>query len=71
MVLKDLPEDIPKMDSCPFCVLAKLRHFPYKDRRTHLTHGDLVGPMSIKSVSKYKYSFILMDNYSRASWVLL
>jgi len=35
MVLKDLPEDIPKMDSCPFCVLAKLWHFSYKDRRTH------------------------------------
>ena len=44
MVLKDVPDDIPKMDSCPSCTLTKLRHFPY---------------------------FVLMDDYSRASWVLL
>ena len=77
MVLKDVPEDIPKMDSCPSCALTKSRHFPYKDGRTRATepleliHGDLVGPMPVELVSKYKYSFVLMDDYSRTSWVLL
>jgi len=27
--------------------------------------------MPVESVRKYKYGFVLMDNYSRASWVLL
>jgi len=77
MVLKEIPKDIPSMDICPSCMLMKSWHFPYKDRRMHATeplkliHGDLVGPMPIESVSKYKYGFVLMDNYSQASWVLL
>ena len=76
MVLKDAPKDIPKMDRCPSCALTKSRHFPYKDGRTRATepleliHGDLVGPMPVESVSKYKYGFVLMDDYSRASWEL-
>ena len=36
-----------------------------------LIHGDLVGPMPVESVSRKKYGFVLMDDYSRASWVLL
>lgn len=36
-----------------------------------LIHGDILGPMPVESVSKYKYGFILTDDYSRASWVLL
>jgi len=77
MVLKDVPKDIPSMDICPSCALTKSRHFPYKDGRTRATepleliHGDLVGPMPVESVSKYKYGFVLMDDYSQASWVLL
>ena len=35
-----------------------------------LIHGDLVGPMPVESVSRCKYGFVLMDDYSRASWVL-
>ena len=35
-----------------------------------LIHGDLVGPMPVESVSCCKYRFVLMDDYSHASWVL-
>jgi hypothetical protein len=35
-----------------------------------LIHGDLVGPMPVESVSGCKYGFVLMVDYSRASWVL-
>ena len=36
-----------------------------------LIHGDVVDPMPVESVSKRKYGFVLMNDYSRASWVLL
>src|SRR5258706_5719515 len=76
MVLKDVPGDIPKLDSCPSCALTKAQHLPFKTGRTRATkpleliHGDLVGPMPVESVGRCKYGFVLMDDYSRASWVL-
>ncbi len=76
MVLKDVPEDPPKLDSCPSCALAKAQRLPFKTGRTRammpleLIHGDLVGPMAVESVIRCKYGFVLMDDYSRASWVL-
>lgn len=76
MVLKDVPGDIPKLDSCPSCALTKAQRLPFKDGRTRATkpleliHGDLVGPMPVESVGRCKYGFVLMDDYSRASWVL-
>jgi len=76
MILKDVPGDPPKLDSCPSCALAKAQRLPFKTGRTRATmpleliHGDLVGPMPVESVSRCKYGFVLMDDYSRASWVL-
>jgi hypothetical protein len=35
-----------------------------------LVHGDLVGPMPLESIGGHKYRFLLIDDYSRASWVL-
>ena|SRR5882757_8667292 len=77
MVLKDVPGDIPKLDSCPSCTLTKAQRLPFKDGRTRATkpleliHGDLVGPMPVESVGHCKCRFVLMDDYSHASWVLL
>ena len=76
MVLEDVPKDIPKLDSCPSCTLAKAQCLPFKEGHTHamkpleLIHGDLVGPMPVESVGCCKYRFVLMDDYSHASWVL-
>ena len=72
MVLKDIPGDPPKMDSCPFCALAKAQRLPFKtgcmrDDAIEVIHG---GPMPVESISRCKYGFVLMDDYSRASWVL-
>ena len=54
LVLKDSPEEPPKMDSCPSCALAKAQRLPFKTCRQHtkqrtlepldLVHGDLLGP---------------------------
>ena len=76
MVLKDIPEDLPKLDSCPSCALANMQHLLFKTgcmRATgllELIQSDLVSPMPVESISHSKYRFVLMDNYSCASWVL-
>ena len=76
LVMKDLPVRVPTLDNCPACVLAKSKHFPFKTGRTRATkpleliHGDVVGPMPVESVSRRRYGLVLMDDYSRASWVL-
>ena len=76
LVLKDAPGDPPKLNTCPSCALTKAQRLPFKSGRTlmlqplELIHGDLVGPMPVESVSRCKYGFILVDNYSRAGWVL-
>ena len=76
MVLKDAPEDIPPLDTCPFCALTKAKHFHFKMERARaaepleLTHGDIVGLMPGQFISRCRYSFVLMVDCSRASWVL-
>jgi len=35
-----------------------------------LIHGDLVGPMLVKSIGKHQYRFILVDDYSCTMWML-
>ena len=76
MVLKDVPGDLLKMDSCLSCTLATVQHLPFKTGHTsrtmplELIHGDIVGPMPVESVSCCMYGFVLMDKYSHASWVL-
>ena len=71
MVLKDIPEDRPRLDSYPSCALAKAQRLPLKDRSDarEIIHGDLVDPMPVQSDSRRKYGFVLMDEYSGASLV--
>ena len=75
--LKDIPDDIPKLGTCHFCALTKSQRLPFNSGRTRTTkpleliHGDLVGPMPVESVSRCKYGFVLMDDYSLGSWVPL
>jgi hypothetical protein len=76
MTISDLPDRIPKLDDCAVCALAKTHRLPFKRGRTRATqplqlvHGDLVGPMPVESIGGHKYGFLLIDDYSRASWVL-
>lgn len=76
ITLSNSPSDIPKLDTCTLCALTKVKCTPFKDGWTctaeplEVIHGDLVGPMLVESVSRKKYGMVLMDNYSRASWVL-
>ena len=70
LVLKDVPEDVPKFDSCPSCALTKAQRLPFKLGARALeplepVHGDLVGPIPVESTSCCKYGFIPVDDDSR------
>jgi len=56
---------------CKGCILAKqtrashsLTERKRKDKPGHLIHGDLCGPLKVKSCSGYKYFFLLKDDHS-------
>ena len=65
MVLKDIPEDVLKLGSCPSCALTKAQHLPFNAGHTCTTkplgliHGGLVGLMPVESVGHCKYGFVL------------
>ena len=61
---------------CPTCAITKSTRIPFSGHRTRSTdilqvvHGDLAGPMPVKSIGKHQYAFLLIDDYSRAGWML-
>nr|GEV17359.1 Gag-Pol polyprotein [Tanacetum cinerariifolium] len=42
---------------------------PNSKQRLHLLHMDLCGPMRIASINKKRYVLVIVDNYSRYTWV--
>jgi len=56
-VLKDIPDDLPRLDTCRSCALTNSQRLPFRNGRTRTTklleliHGELVGPMPMESVS--------------------
>ncbi|PKU70959.1 Retrovirus-related Pol polyprotein from transposon TNT 1-94 [Dendrobium catenatum] len=67
---------IPKpIDNCTACKMAKSHRlqFPVSNSRSHvlleLLHSDVWGPAPITSYQGYKYYLLLLDDYSRFTWV--
>nr|GEY19594.1 retrovirus-related Pol polyprotein from transposon TNT 1-94 [Tanacetum cinerariifolium] len=42
---------------------------PYSRQRLHLLHMDLCGPMGIASINGKRYVLVIVDDYSRYTWV--
>ncbi|GJX49690.1 retrovirus-related pol polyprotein from transposon TNT 1-94 [Tanacetum coccineum] len=42
---------------------------PNSKQRLHLLHMDLCGPMRIASINEKRYVLVIMDDYSRYTWV--
>ena len=75
LVLKNVPEDTPKLDSCPSRALTKARRLPFKTGRTRplrpleLIHGDLVAPcLSNQSVIANTVSYYLTTTRVRVGY---
>nr|GEZ20406.1 retrovirus-related Pol polyprotein from transposon TNT 1-94 [Tanacetum cinerariifolium] len=43
--------------------------FPNSRQRLHLLHMDLCGPMGIASINGKRYILVIVDDYSRYTWV--
>ena len=76
------PNDVPSFTSvenfdCDICPLAKQKHLPF-NKSSHLSkscfefiHYDLWGPFLVSTIDHCKYFLIIVDDYSRCTWVYL
>nr|GEW77646.1 retrovirus-related Pol polyprotein from transposon TNT 1-94 [Tanacetum cinerariifolium] len=61
---------------CSSCELGKAKQksfqtktTPSSKRRLHLLHMDLCGPMRVESINGKKYVLVILDDYSRYTWI--
>nr|GEY67497.1 retrovirus-related Pol polyprotein from transposon TNT 1-94 [Tanacetum cinerariifolium] len=77
----DLVAGLPKFKYhkehlCPSCEQGKSKRashppkpVPNSRQRLHLLHMDLCGPMRIASINEKRYVLVIVDDYSRYTWV--
>nr|GEV31555.1 retrovirus-related Pol polyprotein from transposon TNT 1-94 [Tanacetum cinerariifolium] len=77
----DLVAGLPKFKYhkehlCPLCEQGKSERashppkpVPNSRQRLHLLHMDLCGPMRIASINGKRYILVIVDDYSRYTWV--
>ncbi|KAJ9540979.1 hypothetical protein OSB04_027485 [Centaurea solstitialis] len=61
---------------CSACQLGKMKRVLHKSKLEHgtekplqLIHMDLCGPMRVQSINGKKYVLVMVDDYSRYTWV--
>ncbi|GJY06492.1 retrovirus-related pol polyprotein from transposon TNT 1-94 [Tanacetum coccineum] len=61
---------------CSACAMGKSKKKPYKPKsedtnqeKLYLLHMDLCGPMRVASVNGKQYILVIVDDYSRFTWV--
>nr|GEZ86694.1 retrovirus-related Pol polyprotein from transposon TNT 1-94 [Tanacetum cinerariifolium] len=81
LVRHDLVVGLPKFKYhkehlCPSCEQGKSKRashppkpVPNSKQRLHLLHMDLCGPMRIASINGKRYVLVIVDDYSRYTWV--
>ncbi|GJS03107.1 retrovirus-related pol polyprotein from transposon TNT 1-94 [Tanacetum coccineum] len=77
----DLVRGLPKLKFkkdhlCSACAIGKSKKKPHKPKskdtnqeKLYLLHMDLCGPMRVASVNGKKYILVIVDDYSRFTWV--
>jgi hypothetical protein len=81
MVLKNLVNGLPMLTTfgrnevCEGCQYGKARRIPFDKSLSRckspleLIHGDLIGPCTTPSYSGSLYMLVLVDDYTRFTWV--
>ncbi|GJT89489.1 integrase, catalytic region, zinc finger, CCHC-type containing protein [Tanacetum coccineum] len=61
---------------CSACAMGKSKKKPHKPKskdtnqeKLYLLHMDLCGPMRVASINRKKYILVIVDDYSRFTWV--
>nr|GEY99822.1 Gag-Pol polyprotein [Tanacetum cinerariifolium] len=78
-LVRGLPElKFEKDHLCSACAMGKSRKKSHKPKskdtnleKLYLLHMDLCGPMRVESVNGKKYILVIVDDYSRFTWVKL
>nr|GFA99200.1 ribonuclease H-like domain-containing protein [Tanacetum cinerariifolium] len=78
---KDLVHGLPRLKFekdhlCSTCQLGKSKKYTHKPKIVntimevlHTPHMDLCGPMRVQSINGKKYILVIVDDYSRFTWV--
>ncbi|GJT93135.1 retrovirus-related pol polyprotein from transposon TNT 1-94 [Tanacetum coccineum] len=78
---KDLVRGLPRLKFekdhlCSACQLGKSKKFSYKPKSEntimevlHTLYMDLCGPMRVQSINGKKYILVIIDDYSKFTWV--
>ncbi|KAL8104100.1 hypothetical protein AgCh_028362 [Apium graveolens] len=81
LVKKELVRDMPNLEFahnevCEACQKVKMKRSSHKNKAVNsisaplqLIHIDLFGPINVLSISKKKYTFVMVDDYLRYTWV--
>ncbi|GKA22355.1 retrovirus-related pol polyprotein from transposon TNT 1-94 [Tanacetum coccineum] len=76
-LVRGLPKlKFEKYHLCSACAMGKSKKKPHKPKsedtnqeKLYLLHMDLCGPMCVASVNGKKYILVIVDDYSRFTWV--
>ncbi|GJY34551.1 integrase, catalytic region, zinc finger, CCHC-type containing protein [Tanacetum coccineum] len=76
-IVRGLPKlKFEKDHLCSACAIGKSKKKPHKPKskytnqeKLYLLHMDLCGPMRVASVNGKKYILVIVDDYSRLTWV--
>ncbi|KAJ9541518.1 hypothetical protein OSB04_028024 [Centaurea solstitialis] len=76
-LVKGLPKLTFDRDSlCPACQMGKMKRISHKSKTEsscqsplEMLHMDLCGPIEIQSISGKKYILVMVDEYSRYTWL--
>ncbi|GJT49072.1 retrovirus-related pol polyprotein from transposon TNT 1-94 [Tanacetum coccineum] len=76
-LVRGLPKlKFEKDHPCSTCAMGKSKKKPHKPKseetnqeKLYLLHMDLCGPMRVTSVNGKKYILVIVDDYSRFTWV--
>ncbi|GKD81686.1 retrovirus-related pol polyprotein from transposon TNT 1-94 [Tanacetum coccineum] len=78
---KDLVRGLPRLKFekyhlCSACQLGKSKKYSHKPKSEntnmevlHTLHMDLCGPMRVQSINRKKYILVIVNDYSRFTWV--
>ena len=75
--MRGLPKSVFAPDGlCDSCQKATQRKSSFKSKTEssilepyHLLHIDLFGPVNVMSVTKKKYAMVIVDEFTRYTWV--
>ncbi|KAJ0902997.1 putative RNA-directed DNA polymerase [Helianthus annuus] len=76
-LVRDLPiKDFMLVEKCVACAKGKAHRKPHKSKPVpstkavlELLHMDLFGPVNVLSIGKKAYCLVIVDDYSRYTWV--